>query len=66
MGGGEGRGAGPERPGLTDAAFAGGYTLALWVADVATGDAREFWHDAPQDKVFGNIPNITWRRLWCR
>ena len=58
---GEGRSNAPERPGLTNATFAGGYTLAFWVADVATGDAREFWHNAPQDKVFGNINNITWR-----
>ena len=57
----EGRNSGPERPGLTDATFAGGYTLAFWVADVSTGDAREFWHNAAQDKVFGNIPSIAWQ-----
>jgi hypothetical protein len=40
------------RPGLTSATFAGGYNLAFWVADVATGDAKEFWHNAVDDKVF--------------
>ena len=29
---------------------AGGYNLSFWVADAATGDAQEFWHNAPQDK----------------
>jgi dipeptidyl aminopeptidase/acylaminoacyl peptidase len=49
------------RPGLTSATFGGGYDLAFWVADAATGDAQEFWHNAPQDKVFNNITAITWR-----
>ena len=30
-------------------------------ADVATGDAQEFWHNAPQDRVYTNINQITWR-----
>jgi dipeptidyl-peptidase 4 len=65
--GGQGRGANPEgptpqkpRPGLTVATFAGGHNLEFWVADVATGDAREFWHNAPDDKVFTNITSIEW------
>ena len=49
------------RPGLTTATFAGGYNLAFWVADAATGDAQEFWHNAPDDKVFNGINAITWR-----
>ena len=49
------------RPGLTTATFAGGYNLAFWVADASTGDAQEFWHNAPDDKVFNGITAITWR-----
>jgi dipeptidyl-peptidase-4 len=49
------------RPGLTSATFAGGYTLSFWVADVATGDAKEFWHNAADEKVFNGINTITWR-----
>jgi dipeptidyl-peptidase 4 len=49
------------RPGLTTAAFSGGYNLSFWVADVASGDAEEFWHNAPQDTVFNAINQITWR-----
>jgi dipeptidyl aminopeptidase/acylaminoacyl peptidase len=70
-GGGRGRGDQPAegaqaaapapRPGLTSAAFAGGYDLSFWVADATTGDAREFWHNAPQEKVFNGINAITWR-----
>ena len=54
------RGGPAPRPGLTNAAFAGGYTLGLWVADVSTGEGREFWHNAKDDKVFTNIPSIQW------
>ena len=72
-GGGQGRGgrgdtaegsaenAPAPRPGLTSATFAGGYNLSFWVADVATGDAKEFWHNAAADeKVFNNIGQIAW------
>ena len=49
--------AAPQRrrhgPGLYDAAFAGGYTMSFWVADVATGDGKEFWHNAKGDKDCG-------------
>ena len=65
--GGQGRGAAPEnttppkpRPGLTTSVFAGGYTLAFWVADASTGTAKEFWHNAPDDKVFANVNAIAW------
>jgi dipeptidyl aminopeptidase/acylaminoacyl peptidase len=72
-GGGQGRGGGrggepPEgqpqpqpRPGLTNAFFAGGYNTSFWVADVKTGDAREFWHNAKDDRTFTGINAITWR-----
>ncbi len=43
-------------PGLYRAAFAGGYTLSLWIADIATGEAHEFWHPGPDEKVFTSIP----------
>jgi dipeptidyl-peptidase 4 len=49
-----------EIPGLTTAAFAGGYTLSFWVADVATGEGREFWHNQKDDKDFGNVNAIQW------
>jgi dipeptidyl-peptidase-4 len=65
--GGQGRGGNPEetpkqkpRPGLTVATFAGGYNLGFWVAEVATGNAKEFWHNAPDDKVFSNVTAIDW------
>src|SRR5262249_20650660 len=37
------------RPGLFSAAFTGGYTLSFWVADVASGEGREFWHALKDD-----------------
>ena len=46
--------------GLYRAAFPGGSTLAFMIADVATGKAQEFWHNQPNDRVFGNINAITW------
>ena len=60
--GGFGRGgqeAGPA-DGLRRAAFAGGYTNSFWVADVTTGEAREFWHNPPGDEDFANAGNIEW------
>ncbi|HET7698412.1 MAG TPA: prolyl oligopeptidase family serine peptidase [Vicinamibacterales bacterium] len=51
----------PQRPGLTNAFFPGGYDTAFWVADVKSGDAREFWHNAKDDRVFTGINAITWR-----
>ena len=75
-GGGQGRGGGrgdqpaqgaqttpapAPRPGLTSATFSGGYGLSFWVADASTGDAQEFWHNAPQDRLFSNINQISWR-----
>ncbi|HEX9365815.1 MAG TPA: hypothetical protein VF921_04260, partial [Vicinamibacterales bacterium] len=49
------------RPGLTTATFSGGYDLSFWVADAATGDAQELWHNAPDEKVFNVINTISWR-----
>jgi len=53
-------GRGDDRPGLMASAFAGGYTLSFWVADIATGNAHEFWHDQPGDKSFASVNTITW------
>ncbi|MDQ3070663.1 MAG: prolyl oligopeptidase family serine peptidase [Acidobacteriota bacterium] len=47
-------------PGLTRATFRGGYTLAFWVADVATGAGHEFWHNAADERVFTTAGNFTW------
>jgi dipeptidyl-peptidase 4 len=52
----------PVVPGLTTAAFAGGYTMAFWVGDAATGEAREVWHNALDDKAFSNITTIEWAK----
>jgi dipeptidyl-peptidase-4 len=64
-GGGRGRGdsdtpAGDSRPGLMTAAFTGGYTLSFWVADAATGEGKEFWHNQKDDKEFTAINTIQW------
>jgi dipeptidyl-peptidase-4 len=48
------------RPGLTRATFRGGYTMSLWVGDPATGEAREFWHTTPDERVFTGINIIQW------
>lgn len=46
--------------GMMRAAFKGGYNLSFWVADAETGEGREFWHNAADEKVFTNINNIQW------
>jgi dipeptidyl-peptidase 4 len=48
------------RPGLYTATFAGGYTLSFWVADAATGEAKEFWHNEKDDKEFSAINPVWW------
>jgi dipeptidyl aminopeptidase/acylaminoacyl peptidase len=48
-------------PGLYRAAFAGGYTLSLWIADITDGQAHEFWHPGSDEKAFTAIPgNLRW------
>jgi dipeptidyl aminopeptidase/acylaminoacyl peptidase len=47
-------------PGLYSATFTGGYNLSFMVADIATLDAHEFWHNQPRDSVFANIANVRW------
>jgi dipeptidyl-peptidase-4 len=44
-------------PGIMQAVFRGGYTLAFYKADVATGDAQEVWHNQPNDPIAANIGN---------
>jgi dipeptidyl aminopeptidase/acylaminoacyl peptidase len=45
-------------PGLMEATFKGGYTLAFYKADVTTGDAQEAWHNQPKDPIASNIGNV--------
>jgi len=47
-------------PGLEQARFAGGYTNSIWVADLATGEGREVWHNPPQNVEFSAISNLMW------
>ena len=57
-------------PGLCRATFRGGYTLSLMVADIGRGtvshvdestvEAREVWHNQPNDPVFNNINRMFW------
>lgn len=64
-GGGRGAAAAPANaeapvnnaPGMMRAAFQGGYTIAFYKADVATGDAHEVWHNQENDKIAANIGN---------
>ena len=49
-----------DRPGLMTASFAGGHTLSFWVADVATGEGKEFWHNQKDDKDFNAVSSIQW------
>ncbi len=46
-------------PGLMRATFKGGYTNSLWIADVATGEAHEFWNNAA-DRQSVNLGNYRW------
>ncbi|HVX41331.1 MAG TPA: prolyl oligopeptidase family serine peptidase [Gemmatimonadaceae bacterium] len=50
----------PKIDGLHNAAFPGGYTLSLMVADVATGAGHEFWHPQANDRTFSAINAIRW------
>ncbi|MDQ6612781.1 MAG: prolyl oligopeptidase family serine peptidase [Gemmatimonadota bacterium] len=47
-------------PGFYVANFAGGYNLELMVADVATGVAKEVWHNAPRDTLYTSLNNMQW------
>jgi dipeptidyl-peptidase-4 len=57
-------------PGLCRATFRGGYTLSIMVADIprgavdhvteSTAEAREVWHNQPNEPVFSNINRMFW------
>ncbi|MEI6740982.1 MAG: prolyl oligopeptidase family serine peptidase [Gemmatimonadaceae bacterium] len=49
-----------QSPGFYSAAFPGGHTLKLMVANPSTGDAREVWHNAPKDSVFTSANGMVW------
>src|SRR5262249_3234351 len=59
-GDGDAQRSGDTRPGLFSAAFTGGYTLSFWVADVASGEGREFWHTVKDDTDFTAVSSIRW------
>jgi dipeptidyl aminopeptidase/acylaminoacyl peptidase len=48
------------RPGLFTARFENGSNLAFWVGDPVTGEAHEFWHNLPDEKVFTAVQQIDW------
>ena len=47
-----------KTPGIMDAVFRGGYTLAFYKADVTTGEAQEIWHNQPKDQIVTNLANL--------
>ena len=49
-----------RRAGLFNATFTGGYTLSFWVADAATGEGHEFWHNTKDDQSFAAVNAIEW------
>jgi len=46
--------------GFLDARFEGGYTLGLWIADIASGEGKEIWHNTPRDNVFTQVNTFDW------
>jgi dipeptidyl-peptidase-4 len=44
-------------PGLTSATFKGGHTYSIWIADVATGTARESWRPQQGDR-WSSLPAL--------
>jgi dipeptidyl-peptidase 4 len=49
-----------QSPGFYSATFAAGHTLELMIADVATGEAKRVWRNAPRDSVFTSLNNMAW------
>jgi dipeptidyl aminopeptidase/acylaminoacyl peptidase len=47
--------------GFLTAKFAGGYNTSFMVADAATGEAREIWHNTPTDNVFARVARVEWQ-----
>jgi dipeptidyl-peptidase 4 len=59
------RGAAPgaplaQVPGLYSSTLPGGYRVSFMVADVATGEAKEFWHPAADDAASTGVNAIQW------
>ena len=46
--------------GMTQARFAGGHDFSIWVADARTGEAQEVWHNAPDDRFYGEARQVIW------
>ena len=55
--GGQGTAPVNNSPGLMRATFRGGYTLAIYKADVTTGEAEQTWHNQPNDPIAATILN---------
>jgi dipeptidyl aminopeptidase/acylaminoacyl peptidase len=47
-------------PGFQRATFAAGHTLEIWLADLATGEAREIWRHSLEDPAFAPNNSIEW------
>ena len=47
-------------PGLARSTFRGGYTHSMWIGDPVTGEASEFWHTTPDERLFTSINSIQW------
>ncbi len=45
-------------PGMMRSTFKGGYTVAFYKADAATGEAQEVWHNQPSDPIVINPGNL--------
>lgn len=64
-GGGRGAAAAPgnaeapvnNTPGIMRATFQGGYTIALYKANAATGEAQEIWHNQKGDTIAATMTN---------
>ena len=46
--------------GMTEARFAGGHDFSIWVGDVRTGEAREVWHNTPDDEIHREVRSVIW------
>ena len=46
--------------GMTEARFAGGHDFSVWVGDARTGEAREVWHNAPDDEIHREVRSVIW------
>ena len=49
-----------QRPGLFTARFEDGSNITFWVGDAVTGEAKQVWHNRPDDRVFTAITAINW------